>query len=106
MIITVLGLLDIIAGLILIVGGLPFFPGHGLVITIAAALIIKGVFSWLSNLAAGDKGLKIDPMGILDIFSGMLLISIYSGVFMFFYTYFGIILVILGIYSFVVGLIK
>ncbi len=105
MIISMLGLIDIMAGVILIIGGLPFFQGHGLVITLAAVLIIKGVFSWLSNLAAKD-GLKIDPMGILDIFSGILLISIFSGFFLFFYAYFGVILVIIGVYSFVVGLIK
>jgi hypothetical protein len=105
MILTVLGIFDIIAGIMLAVGGLPYLPGHGLVITIAIIMIIKGGWSWLSNIAS-PKGLNIDPMGILDIIAGLLLISVFSGFFLFFFSYFGVILIIKGIYSFVVGLVK
>ncbi len=105
MIISILGIFDIIAGIMLAVGGLPYFPGHGLVITIAAIMVVKGAWSWLNNLAT-PTGLKLDPMGILDVISGLLLISVYLGFFMFFFAYFGIILIIKGIYSFVIGLVK
>ena len=106
MIITLLGLFDIIAGIILVVGGLEVFPGNGFVVGIAAVLIIKGVWSWLVNLSSGDSGLKFDPMGILDIVSGLLLISVFSGFFLFFFVYIGIIELIKGVYSFVIGLVK
>ncbi len=106
MIITILGLVDIIAGIILAVGGLPHFPGNGFVITIAIIMIIKGGWSWLSNLAMPDKGLKFDPMGILDIITGLFLVLVFSGIFFFFFAYLGIMLIIKGVYSFVVGLVK
>lgn len=106
MIVSVLGIIDIIAGIMLALGGLSYFHGNGLVLTFAVILVIKGVWSWLTNLAMPDKGLKIDPMGILDIISALMLFLVYSGFFQFFFTYFGIILIIKGIYSFVVGVVK
>ena len=105
MIIAVLGIFDILAGIILAVCGLPYFPGNGFVMTVAIIMLIKGGWSWLSNLAT-PTGLKLDPMGILDIIGGLLLISVFSGFFTFFFAYFGIILIIKGIYSFVIGLVK
>ena len=106
MIISVLGIFDIIAGIMLAVGGLPHLQANGLVIFIASIMIIKGAWSWLSNLAMPDKGLKLDPMGILDIVSGIMLLAIFSGFFLFFFTYFGVILIIKGVYSFVIGVVK
>jgi uncharacterized membrane protein HdeD (DUF308 family) len=105
-IITVLGIFDIIAGIILAVGGLTVFPGNGLVITLAFIMIIKGIYSWISNLAAAEGGLKIDPMGILDILAGIILVMIFSNMYFFFFAYLGIIEIIKGVYSFVVGLTK
>ncbi len=106
MIITILGILDLISGAIITLGGLEAFQGNGLVLTMAMIMVIKGVWSWLNNLAQPDKGLKFDPMGILDIITGVLLYSVFSGFFLFFFAYFGIILLIKGVYSFVIGLIK
>ncbi len=105
MILAILGMFDIIAGIILAVGGLPQFPGNGFVITIAAVMLIKGGWSWLSNIA-DPRGLNFDPMGILDIVTGLLLIFIFSGMFFFFFAYLGILLIIKGVYSFVVGLVN
>ena len=105
MIVSVLGIIDIIAGVMLSVGGLSYFHGNGLVLTFAAIMLIKGVWSWLTNLAM-PTGIKIDPMGILDIISALLLFLVFSGFFLYFFAYLGIILIIKGIYSFVVGVIK
>jgi hypothetical protein len=105
MIISILGIIDIVVGIILVVGGLPIFQNHGLVITLAILMLIKGGWTWISNIA-DPNGLNFDPMGILDIITGLLLVSIYSGFFLFFFAYIGVILIIKGIYSFVVGVVK
>jgi uncharacterized membrane protein HdeD (DUF308 family) len=75
------------------------------VITIGIIMIVKGAWSWISNVAQ-PSGLNIDPMGILDILTGLLLLLVFSGVFLFFFAYFGVLLIIKGVYSFVVGLVK
>ena len=106
MIISVLGLIDILAGAILVIGGFSYFHGNGLVITVAAIMLIKGGWSWLTNLAAGKNGLKLDPMGILDIISAFMLFLVFSDFFLFFFAYFGLMLIIKGIYSFVIGVVK
>lgn len=68
-------------------------------------MILKGGWSWISNVAS-PQGLNIDPMGILDVLAGLILLLVFSGLFLFFFAYFGILLIIKGVYSFVVGLVK
>jgi hypothetical protein len=105
MILSILGIVDIIAGIILVVGGLPQFPGNSFVVGIAAIMIIKGLWSWISNVAS-PEGLNIDPMGILDILIGLLVLLVFSGVFFSFFALLGVLVIIKGVYSFVVGLVK
>jgi hypothetical protein len=105
MIISILGLIDIIAGIILIVGGLPYFQGSSLVFGVAVLMIIKGIWSWLTNIAS-PQGLNLDPMGILDIITGLLLFLVISGVFFSIFALLGVLVIIKGVYSFVVGLVK
>ena len=105
MIISLLGLVDIVAGIILILGGLPYFHGSSLVFGVAVLAIIKGAWSWLTNIAS-PTGLKLDPMGILDIITGLLLFLVMSGVFFSVFALIGVLAIIKGVYSFVVGLVK
>lgn len=103
MIIAILGIIDVIAGIVLALGGIPAFHGNGMVMVIAAIAIGKGIWSWINNLTAG---FKLDFMGILDIVTGILLLSVFGGFFLFFFVYIGVIEMIKGAYSFIVGCIR
>jgi uncharacterized membrane protein HdeD (DUF308 family) len=102
-IIAALGFIDIVIGIVLVLGGLPVFRGNWVAAVLGVAIIVKGIWSWLNNLAAG---MKLDFMGILDIVAGILVLALSGGGYLFFFAYFGIMEIIKGIYSFVVGLVK
>jgi hypothetical protein len=107
MIVAILGLVDIVAGIILAAGGLGVFHMNPLAWSVAIALIVKGAWSWIHNLATtGSGGTKLDFMGIIDIVSGVMIVSSVYGFFMFFFLYFGVILMIKGVYSFFCGVTR
>jgi hypothetical protein len=103
MIIAVLGIIDVIVGIILAFGGMPVFQGNGIVFAFAILIILKGIWSWINNLTAG---FKLDFMGVLDIVTGIFLLFISAGFFLFFFVYFGVMEIIKGVYSFAIGVLK
>ena len=103
MIVAILGILDAIAGLLLALGGMPILSGNSIVFFIAIAMIVKGIYSWI---AACTKNYKLDFFGFLDIGTGLLLLLTFGGFFFFFFAYIGIIEIIKGAYSFMVGSMK
>ena len=106
-IIVILGIIDVIAGIILALGGFGFFQGNALVFFFAVAMIGKGIWSWICNIAdAGGKGTKLDFMGVLDIIAGIMMFLAFSGFFLFFFIYFGVMVLIKGAYSFMMGCIR
>ena len=103
MIIAVLGILDVIAGIILSLGGMPIFHGNGVVFIVGIAILAKGVYSWI---AAMTKNFMLDFPGILDIVAGILILSTSGGFFLFFFAYIGVLEIIKGAYSFMMGCIR
>jgi uncharacterized membrane protein HdeD (DUF308 family) len=103
MILAVLGIVDVIAGIMLSLGWLPYMQGNALVFVVAVIVMIKGAWSWIAALAASQK---LDFLGILDLVVGIMLLSTSGGFFLFFFTYVGIIDIIKGIYSAFVGVAK
>jgi len=76
LIIAVLGIIDVIAGIVLSVGGFGIFQFNPLVMIFAVIMIVKGAWSIIHNMAtAGSKGTKFDFMGIFDFTVGLLLLS-------------------------------
>lgn len=100
MIIALLGIIDLIAGIVLSLGGMPVFHGNALVFLFGVVVLAKGLYSWVAALS---KKFVLDLPGILDIAAGILLISTSGGFFLFFFAYFGVMEIIKGAYSFLVG---
>jgi hypothetical protein len=103
MFLAILGVLDIIGGILLGLSGFIPYIGSGFVSFFGIILIMKGIISWISGAA---KGFFLDFMGILDIIAGIMLILATYGFVIFFFPYIGILLLLKGIYSFVIGVIK
>ena len=103
MIIAVLGILDMVAGLLLTLCGFSSIHSNIVLLIVAIAMGLKGFWSWINNLTAG---FKLDFMGILDLVVALMLFLTFSGFPMFFFVYFGILSIIKGAYSLLVGLIK
>ena len=103
MLLAILGVLDIIAGALLGFSGMFTYAGSFFVMVIGIILLIKGVGSYI---AAAAGGFFLDFMGILDIISAIMLVLTSFGFVVFFFPYFGIFMVIKGVYSIVMGLIK
>ncbi|MCK4496984.1 MAG: hypothetical protein KAU24_02245 [Candidatus Aenigmarchaeota archaeon] len=103
MFLAILGVLDIIGGILLGLSGFIPYIGSGLVSTFGIILIIKGIISYISGAA---KGFFLDFMGILDIIAGIMLVLATYGFVIFFFPYIGILLLLKGIYSVIIGLVK
>ncbi len=103
MFLAILGVLDIIGGVLLGLSGFIPYVGSGFVSAFGFILIIKGIISYISGAA---KGFFLDFMGILDIIAGIMLILATWGFVVFFFPYIGILLALKGIYSVIIGVVK
>ncbi len=103
MFLAILGMLDILGGIILAISGFIPYTGSGFVFTLGIVFIMKGIFSYLT---AAAKGFFLDLMGVLDLIAGIMLVLATWGILIFFFPYIGILLIIKGVYSFVMGLLK
>jgi hypothetical protein len=103
MILAVLGILDLIGGILLGISGFVPYTGSDFVSAIGVILILKGIISYLSGAA---KGFYLDFMGVLDAIAGIMLVLAATGFVVFFFTYIGILLALKGIYSVIMGLLK
>jgi uncharacterized membrane protein HdeD (DUF308 family) len=103
MINIVLALIDIIAGIILSASGLPYLPGNGLVVTLAAIMLIKGF--WYVVVSWSDKKNRQNLVeGWLDLVSGLLLVAVYLGYPFSLFAIPGVILIINGAWYLIRGL--
>jgi hypothetical protein len=103
MLLVILGVLDVLGGILLAISGFIPYEGSGFILTLGAVFVLKGIISYL---AAAAKGFLFDLLGILDLIAGIMLILATYGFVVFFFPYVGILLIIKGAYSFVMGLLK
>ncbi len=103
MFLAILGFLDLIGGALLGLSGLFPYTGSGFVFTIGIIFLIKGLVSYIS---AAANGFFMDFMGLLDIVAAILLMLTTWGIVVFFFPYIGILLILKGLYSVVIGILK
>jgi hypothetical protein len=101
---ALIGLFDLLAGFLLIAGGLPYLPGNGLVISMAAIMFLKGGWFLLSELSmsSGRNNWNVYA-GAINLVCGVLIAVIYLG---FFHPVFyipGILVLLNGAWNFVKG---
>ena len=101
MLLLLLGILDMIAGIILGLSGFVTFNESSFVLYLGIIMIVKGIVSYLTGAA---KGFYMDFMGILDIIGGMLMILAATGFVLFFFPYIGLLLLLKGAYSMLIGI--
>ncbi|MBI4020227.1 MAG: hypothetical protein HY367_02760 [Candidatus Aenigmarchaeota archaeon] len=100
MLLFVLGILDLLAGVILMAAGAFPLTENGLAFMLGAIAIAKGVWSVLTAMAAG---FYFDFLGIIDFFVGLFLLLSVWGFYLDFFFYVGIVAILKGLYSFFVG---
>lgn len=103
MILLVLGILDMISGSVLSLSTTFDMVGNSMVFLFAVIFIIKGLWSLLASISAG---FYFDLLGLTDILASILLFLANVGLVHNFFIYIGIIVVLKGIYSFVMGVIE
>jgi len=99
----ILGLLDIFAGIGLAAGFFMPLAGNSILFALGVIMLIKGVISWI--MAASAKFL-FDPAGILDIIVGIFAIIEVSGFHLGIFSWFGIFVLVKGLYSVVIDAIR
>ncbi len=103
MILGMLGIVDIIGGTVLALYGFDAFSGNAFVLLLSLVILIKGLSSYLMAVA---NRFYLDLMGIADILSGLMLLSLFFGLGAFFFPYAGIILSLKGFYSLVMDVVQ
>jgi len=103
MFLAILGVLDLIGGTLLGISGFIPYTGSGFIFTLGIVFTVKGIISYLAGAA---KGFFLDFMGVLDLIAGIMLVLAVYGFVLFFFPYIGILLIIKGFYSLVIGLVK
>jgi len=102
MIIAVLGILDMIAGGILMFSEWLDLAGSQILFYFTIILFLKALYSIGTAVGAG---FYFDIMGWLDLVSSILLLLLYFGVSHGLFFWIGILILIKGIYSFVIAFI-
>ena len=97
MLLFVLGLVDVIVGVLLWFSSGEPLIGSALAITFGILWFFKGIYSILAGAASG---FYMDLLGIFDLLSGIFLVLSYLGMSWSFVLYLGILMIIKGIYSF------
>lgn len=103
MFLVVLGILDIIFGILLGISGMIDFAGSFWVMVFGIVAILKGLYSLAT---AASSGFYFDVLGILDLLAGIFLLLTYGSIFFDFFVYFGIIMILKGLYSVGMGFVK
>ncbi len=79
----ILGVLDILGGILLIAGGFASYESSGFILTVGGVFVTKGLLLFLYKRFGGKP--QYDIMAIVDIIAGMLMVSmfynIYSSIF-------------------------
>jgi hypothetical protein len=102
MLLAILGVLDLIGGILLALSGMIPYTGSAFVSTLGLVFILKGIISYLSGAASG---FYLDFMGVLDTVAGIMLFLAASWLVLFFFPYIGVLLILKGLYSVVMGLL-
>ncbi|HDD72564.1 MAG TPA: hypothetical protein ENG00_00570 [Candidatus Aenigmarchaeota archaeon] len=102
MILMTLGVIDIVAGIILTLHGIPAFRGSGFILTYGAVILLKGIWSYLSS---ASKGIYFDFLGVLDMVAGVFMILLCFGITYDFFVLAGIALAVKGVYSFIIDMV-
>lgn len=98
-----LGIIDIVVGAFLASSGAFQFKGFGLIFILAIISILKGLYSVLAGMGAG---FYMDIMGWLDLVGGLMLLLAFWGIHFYFFFYFGIFLILKGLYSAMMGFVR
>jgi uncharacterized membrane protein HdeD (DUF308 family) len=100
--VAILGILDIIFGAVLAASTFAELSGNVWVMLFGVLAIIKGLYSVAT---AAGAGFYLDVLGWLDLVVGVMLLMVNWGFGFPFFLYFGILLILKGIYSFFVGMV-
>lgn len=103
MLAVILGILDILGGILLIAGAFASYEGSGFIMTMGGAFLAKGILILLYR-RFGEKP-RYDLMAIADIIAGVLLVSMYFSIYLFLYPIIAVILILKGIIGFAKGLV-
>jgi len=96
MILTILGLIDVVLGGVLAASPYFSYAGVAIIGTLAIIALIKGVYSVLAGAASG---FYLDVMGWLDLIVAVLLFATTAGIHFQWFLWIGIFMAAKGVYS-------
>ena len=99
----ILGLMDLLGGIIIITGGFYSYAESGFILTLGAAFPIKGILLFL-YARFGEKP-HYDWYAAVDMIAGILLVSMYFNAYNFLFTLVAIVLILKGIIGLVKGMV-
>ncbi len=100
---AVLGVLDILGGILLIVGGVIPYGGSGFILTVGGVFLAKGILLMIYGSFGGKGGYDLIAIlgGLLDVIAGLLLVALFYNVYFFLFPVMSIIMIVKGVIGFV-----
>ncbi len=95
----ILGILDVLGGLLLIIGAFVPYVGSGFMMTVGGVFITKGILLFIYR-RLGDSP-YFDLGSLLDVLTGILLISMFMGFYSSLFSLLGLLMIIKGVVGFV-----
>ncbi len=99
---VILGILDLLAGIVIALSTVLSFSGNTIVFWLAVLFLLKGFYSLITAFASG---FFLDFLGFLDIIGGGFLLLAHWDISFVFVLWLGVIMVLKGIYSMVIGFV-
>lgn len=103
MLITLFGLADVIAGILLALAGLFGMGGNGWILTFGILILIKGIYSFAMS---ASSGFMFDILGIIDMTTGILLLLSFIGINLGLSMWIALIIILKGLYSIAIVVAK
>lgn len=99
----ILGVLDILGGILLIAGGFASYHESGFILTMGGVFITKGLMLFLYGRFGGKP--HYNWLAVIDMLTGIIMVSMYFNIYFSVFGIIGMVMVLKGIIGFVKGLV-
>lgn len=101
---AILGVLDILGGILLVISGFVSYTGSGFILTVGGVFITKGVLLFI--YAKFGKESHYDWGSVLNMLTGVMLVTLFFGFYLFAFPVIGLVMIVKGVITFAKSLIS
>jgi uncharacterized membrane protein HdeD (DUF308 family) len=101
---AILGVLDILGGILLVISGFVPYGSSGFILTVGGVFITKGVLIFIYSKFGKES--HYDWGSVLDLLTGIILVMLFFGTYLFVFPVIGLIMIVKGVITFAKSLVS